>query len=307
MNDHASDPTDELLGAYLDDIATADERAIVDADPQLLARLGELRAVARAVADVSPVESWERESSILAALHAFDELAVGIARPGQPAEELADTLVVPMSMHSTSEIRRPRRHRAWATGRWMGAAAALLLIVAGIGVLADDDGGGDDAGVFSAATETTVGGGLAESNAALPDAAAEQDASAASDTIAAAEAADQATTLTEITGGAAVEPKDEGDGTSTAAEAVPGSLLPELDNDADLLNFVSSLPTGRVAVPAERGVPACAGAGLGGDDVGEVLWQGTPAHVILQPDASTPTEALVVDVECVLLVGLLLD
>jgi hypothetical protein len=60
---------DELASAYLDDEASAAERARVDADPGLLARVEELRSVHNALADpVVPPSTAERATAVEAAL-----------------------------------------------------------------------------------------------------------------------------------------------------------------------------------------------------------------------------------------------
>lgn len=116
-------PDDELVSAVLDGEATADERARVEADPVLSARLAEFAAVADAVgAPVAPSPGETRDTAIAAA----------VAEAGRP-----DPVVVPL---------RPRR----STGSFLAVAAAVLAVLLVAGLFAGRLGGGDDQGAESA-------------------------------------------------------------------------------------------------------------------------------------------------------------
>lgn len=68
MSDHDFDP-DELVSAYLDGEATAEEIARIDASPELQERLAQLRAVAaRVAAPVPPPPEGHRDAAVAAAL-----------------------------------------------------------------------------------------------------------------------------------------------------------------------------------------------------------------------------------------------
>lgn len=122
-------PDDELVSAVLDGEATPDERARVEADPVLSARLAEFRAVRDAVAAPVPAPA-DRERAIAAAMAA--------GRRPAPVREL-------------------RRRSTFEPQRILAVAAALVLVV-GFGFLltqvdTDDD---DSAGGGDAALDTTA-------------------------------------------------------------------------------------------------------------------------------------------------------
>jgi hypothetical protein len=143
-------PDDELVSAVLDGEATAEERARVEGDPVLSARLQEFAAVRDQVAE--PVRTWsgaDRERAIAAA-----KAAVRHHRP----EERGNV--------------RPLRRRQGEIPRFLAVAAAVLFVLVGIGFLASqtsrDDAGEDSAA--DAAAGSTDDTAAAESGA---DAAAD--------------------------------------------------------------------------------------------------------------------------------------
>ena len=70
-----------MASAYLDDEVTTEERARVEADPALLARVEELRSVHDALSDpVVPPTSAERDAAIRAALGAHNVIDISAAR-----------------------------------------------------------------------------------------------------------------------------------------------------------------------------------------------------------------------------------
>lgn len=107
-----SDEQDELASAFLDDVVTTEERARVEADPALLARVEELRSVHDALSDpVVPPTSAERDAAIRAALGAQNVIDISAAR-GQ--------------------------RRLWIAS--IAAAVVLVLGAAGALIRAADDG-----------------------------------------------------------------------------------------------------------------------------------------------------------------------
>ena len=72
---------DELASAYIDGEVSADERAMVDADPALLARVAELRSVRETLAEptASPTEA-ERDAVISAALRSANVVDIRVAQ-----------------------------------------------------------------------------------------------------------------------------------------------------------------------------------------------------------------------------------
>ena len=75
MTDFDPTPDDELVSAYLDGEATPAERAVVEGDPRLLARVDELRAVTAAVGAPVPPDDSARDRLIAQALTAAGPVA----------------------------------------------------------------------------------------------------------------------------------------------------------------------------------------------------------------------------------------
>lgn len=148
MSDFSPDQ-DELASAYLDDDATVEERALVEADAVLLARVEQLRSVRDALAEPVAVPTAEqRDAAIAAALGAANVVNLEAAR-GQRRLRIAS----------------------------IAAAVVLVVGAAGFLIRAADDGGDQK---FAA-----VAGSLSPSTTA---ATAEKSATAAGGTSANAEA-----------------------------------------------------------------------------------------------------------------------
>src|SRR5262245_53015203 len=135
-------PADELVSAVLDGEATPDERARVEADPVLRARLEELQAASALVASpVEPQDELGRERAIRLALAEH-------RRPDAVAASLQ------------------RAHRRTTRGNWLTAAAVIALLVASGFLLSRLGVNGDDAGDSTAARveggDESGGGGEAE-------------------------------------------------------------------------------------------------------------------------------------------------
>src|SRR3954465_13926377 len=77
-----SDADDELASAYLDDEVTADERARVEGDPALLARVDGLRSARDALraASFEAVTETRRDEAIRAAIGQSPLIALAAAR-----------------------------------------------------------------------------------------------------------------------------------------------------------------------------------------------------------------------------------
>ncbi len=113
---------DELVSAYLDGEASAVERARVEGDPALLARVEELRAVMGAIsAPVAPPDERAREAAIERAL--AEHPAVG---PGRSAAGGSPAVVIDF----TADAARRNRRRTLLV-----AAAAALLVLMGLPLL----------------------------------------------------------------------------------------------------------------------------------------------------------------------------
>jgi hypothetical protein len=142
-----NDDLDLLASAYLDGDLDDAARADAEANPALVARVAELRAVREAVASVegvAPAAAGTREAVLASALAAYDELQNGHERVAAAAGPVAP--VAPLA---------PRRRRST---RWLGAVAAATVVAAGIGVVVasvanqDDD---EEAGISEAAVVGT--------------------------------------------------------------------------------------------------------------------------------------------------------
>ena len=116
------DEADLLASLYLDGEANPEERALVEADPALLALVEEFRAMAADVSNVS-VPAGLAPSQIAAALDAFDA-----------ASEATNV---------TSMADRRAKEPAGLPS-WLGAAAVMALVVGGLGFAATRGSGGDD-------------------------------------------------------------------------------------------------------------------------------------------------------------------
>ncbi|MGI9644377.1 MAG: hypothetical protein ACR2O6_03605 [Ilumatobacteraceae bacterium] len=156
MND---DPI-ELASAYLDGDVTPDERAIVEASPDLLAEVEQLRLVRGLLADVEPSAISAREEHLAAALAAWDRLPdverIAAVRDSTPAgvdgAAAAGASAVTTTRPSSLADRRRARNRNWT----LAAAAGLVAVLAGgivVNQLADDGNDDQSADLSSANTE----------------------------------------------------------------------------------------------------------------------------------------------------------
>ncbi len=139
----AERPDDELASAYLDEEATPDERALVEGDPVLLARVEELRAAAALLArSPAPLPASIVDAQVAAALASA---TVDAAAPTGRSELAA---VVPL------------RRRASNTASWFAAVAAVAVVLIGF---ASFFGGTDASSQFSSVggSISTAGGGMA--------------------------------------------------------------------------------------------------------------------------------------------------
>jgi len=156
MND---DPT-LLASAYLDGDVTADERALVETDLDLLAEVDRLRQVRALLADQEPPKISRREHHLAMALDAWDRLPertgatrdntpIALRRGASPASAAAAaTITAPTS----SEHRR----RTTLNRRMLGAAAAIVLVLAGGIALQTLSTGDDDEASSAEPTDATV-------------------------------------------------------------------------------------------------------------------------------------------------------
>jgi hypothetical protein len=188
-----------LASRYLDDDLSADERAAVDADADVLAAVEQMRTVRAALADVPPPADERREAAIAAALAAF--------------EAPVASNVVPLARRRTP--------------RWLMPAAAAVVAVLALGGLAallgDGDGDSDDSAADMTAAEMTAAGGAGtEAPAGTSQVLAE---------LAPADTAGAATAMTRAEDAAATSVP------GSIATAAPTFALAVLDSPEQLTDF----------------------------------------------------------------------
>ena len=248
---------DDLASAYIDGQATDAETARIEADPELMARVGELRAIADGVArPVAPVDEMLKRRQLSAALAAFDSVGRAASEAGSGAAVLSAT--------ARSEADRPapvedltQRRAARAKGRngmplWLGVAAALLVVAGGIGFVSQLSTGSDDetSSADVALDEAEAGEDTATDAARSAVPAEEADTSAQASTtaaVAAAELADDAASdqaeaadgESLASGDAANEPSGAGDDEGSGST---GGLFPDSAVLDEARQFYSAVP-----------------------------------------------------------------
>lgn len=126
MSDLPLSPDHDLASAYVDGLATAPERAQVEASPELMALVQSFRAQRAALADVPTASDAVREASFAAALAAFDAL------PSTTSPQVAAVAATAPVAPPTNVVSIDR-HRRW--NRVLGAAAAVAFLgLAGVAV-----------------------------------------------------------------------------------------------------------------------------------------------------------------------------
>jgi len=232
----------ELANAYLDGEATADERALVEADAELLAELPRLRNARAALGDVEPPNPAARESAIAAALAVFDERTSVAAAAGSPATRAAPTNVVPLERR-----RRLRRLQG------LSAAAAAIVIVGGGFAITQRDGG-DDSARDTADEQSSVVVLDAPLTTPPDDAGAATDAGAAPDSDAAPGGTDQSMSAiapsTVAAGTAATANQAAADAADPAATPAAADVDATSAVDAETAEVESESPADAAAPPS---------------------------------------------------------
>ncbi len=149
-----NDDLNLLASAYLDGDATADERALVEAEPELLAQVEQFRLVRALLADTEPSSISVRESLLSNALDAWDRV---------PEAERT-------GLRDSTPISLADRRRATANRRLLAAAAAIVIVLAGGIVLQVVSSGGNDDTASDAATQAdaTIASERASESASEP-------------------------------------------------------------------------------------------------------------------------------------------
>jgi len=258
MNDDSSpelEPGLAAASAHFDGMADADERALVEASPELQAVVASFAQVKAALNDVPPVPATELDDVLDAALAEFDALQRSDTAPAAAAA---------FSMRAPARTDRAR----WSRVLTVAAAAAVIGVV---GVAVAKNVGTSHRSSASTAGEKIAGAStIAAGTAAAPSATnAVAGGLAASSTI-----------------GAINAPAD-----ALPAYDQPSDLLtlPGSTQDA-----TATAESGAPAVPAAAGNPGTNGVPLTGPVVfpftcpltadqvfiAEISWKGTPAAAV---------------------------
>lgn len=266
MNDDVQPPdtpSDELVAvnAVLDGTASAAEQALVDASPELSALLESYRATSRELAVVD-VASEAREAGIAAALAVFDQL--DLAAVAAPAQTASNVVVL-------------QRRRTWYRAV-TGAAAALVLVVAGVAALSSlgDSSSNNESAATVPASQKSQEAGSTDAPAA-DDASSPMAATAAAGTMSPA-ASDAGSTQIESTGTAdTTAPVPAENPSVSTIGSIGGAADPRtpVADQTALATYVAN------ATARPAGAQQC--APNGGESLGEISYQGTPAIVIRDP------------------------
>ena len=233
-----------LASAYLDGDVTADERARVHDDPDLLAEVERLRSVRALLSDVEPQAISVREAQLATALGIWDRIPeperTGARRDATPIGIDAAAVAGAASVTAPTPLNGRRRTSRTSSTRWLtGAAAALVLVLAG-GV-ALQLSATDDADETSSDQATSADTEL-DGTEAL--AATERADDPAADELAPTAEATEDATIQLDTGIDDVAPPGENAG------------LDQLDNVTDLADFAAAA----VGAPPAPDVPAATSA-----------------------------------------------
>ena len=240
--------TDELLSAYLDSEATEQEVRQIEADPELLGRVAQLRAASQQVA--GPVFERQRTEIIAAAMTEYDQLYKTTRRTGAAEADSEDSAT---SSHSSlgnkksvffndaGDTEKSSFWRSPARSRVLGLAALLVAGLVGYGMLRlVDNSAGDDQLDQSSAVAASVAVSSMPDLADLESATAAPDAD---DSIAAAEswpasttvAAATTTTIYQVLDGVEVPAisSSSNEAGETTEIIIPPASLPQTGSDCD--------------------------------------------------------------------------
>ncbi|HSL74272.1 MAG TPA: hypothetical protein VK853_07385 [Ilumatobacteraceae bacterium] len=160
-----NDDLDLLVSAYLDGAVDADERARVEADPELLAAVERMRLVRSMLGDTEPSSISTREALLANALDAWDRLTPMAATRHDATPRALQRGTDPATAAAAASITAPTsladRRRATLNRRMLGAAAAIVVVLAGgiaaqviTGDRATDDSGSQTASLSATADDT---------------------------------------------------------------------------------------------------------------------------------------------------------
>ncbi len=145
---------DLLASAYVDGEATSEEVALVEGDPELLARVAELRAVSEQLAATPTPADALKQQHLAAALAEFSTVMAD--QQGEATEQTSQNAgsqnTAPTSQSTVPSLAEKRRDRearkadrsnARSMPQWLSAAAAFILIGGGVVFLAGRTGSDD--------------------------------------------------------------------------------------------------------------------------------------------------------------------
>jgi|GEM_PF-3818957 len=299
MNDR-HDLEVDALSAYVDGLATPDERALVERSERLLADAAGYEALREQLRDV-PVPPAARDAALAAALGAFDQDVAGGASLDVAA--VAAAAVVPPGPGSARVVRIDERRRWRRAGAAFATAAAAVAVLVGVSSLGGGDDDADLAGAPSdarVAVTVTVGGGDADEVTTMDDALGAPAAGGASPE-AATEAAEAPPTIGAIPGSAEVrtlvtDPVALGqlrDGASTLATTA-ASETPGAPGSGGAATTEAGGADAGGAVGEDAAACAAPGDGV---VLREILYGGDPATAVaavavLLPDGAVEARAL---------------
>ncbi len=158
---------DILASSYLDGEATPEEVALVERDPEVMARVREMQSVQEALHTPAPMSAAVREQHLAAALAAFgggDRRASLSVVDGGSTVDLTEPVIVPSPSGEDDgfdgeaddgviDLRTQRTQRRPAPAlRWMSAAAGFVIFGFGAVFLASQMNSADDTTDVAAAT-----------------------------------------------------------------------------------------------------------------------------------------------------------
>lgn len=306
MTDTPPSPTDPadndlLASLYLDGEATEDERAQVEADPALMARVRAFEALAADLSNVAPPPDLGR-MQISAALDLFDQQR-------EPTEHTTPAQNTPPASTAgvTSLAERRERKQSKGIPSWLGVAAAAALVVGGLGFASTLGGGGDDASstdvaMESAAEPSASAASRVQDEAPATTAADSADSFASDDAMEESEEMDAMEEETASDDAAAPEADsaadDAGEEASDVAETGP-SPVPldglEAETAADYLALLSDQPLQSIANSPCAGSPLVEGL-FGVDSFIPVVFDGVISSLLVQD--GVPSTAVIVGPTC---------
>ncbi len=138
---HLPEDTDAdlLASLYVDGEATPTERARVEADPDIMARVEQMRAVAETLAaPITPPPAQIQQAHLSAALATFDELGATGSQERSASSAVTEDVAAPSAAAATGvrSLSEARERRNRQLPSWLGAAAVAVLIVGGLSVFA---------------------------------------------------------------------------------------------------------------------------------------------------------------------------